>query len=192
MLPKKGNLNDPANYRPIALLPILYKLFSKMLYNRIMPHLNARQSDDQCGFRPGCWLEDGFAIYEGIVGNAIEFNLDIWICSIDSQKAFDRIAYASLFQALRVHGLPEYYIHLLIALYSNQRASVHGSEYFEIARGVKQGDIISPILFNCALEVAFSRWKRNLSDHGWLLHPAYPRLTNSRYADDIFYMQSQR
>eukprot|EP00973_Karenia_brevis_P009778 1320948-Karenia_brevis.AAC.1 len=185
MLPKKGDLHDPANYRPIAILPTLYKLFSKMLYSRLSRHLNPHQSHDQVGFRPKCWIEDAFCMYEGLVSTAIDYQIDTWICSIDLKKAFDRIEFEALFRALREHELPEPYVHLLIALYSNQVASVNGSSQFNIQRGVKQGDIISPLLFNCALEVAFKSWKSKLSYHGFLIHHDHPRFNNVRYADDI-------
>ena len=83
-------------------------------------------------------------------------------------------------------------INLLIALYSNQQASVSDSSSFSISRGVKQGDVISPILFNCALEVVFSRWKTKIQDQGWLIHTNAERLTNIRYADDILIFAKSR
>jgi hypothetical protein len=58
MLPKSGNLKDPSNWRPILILPILYKIFSKMIYSRIHQRLEDDQCDDQCGFRPGIRIED--------------------------------------------------------------------------------------------------------------------------------------
>ena len=51
MLPKSGNLECPSNWRPIAILPILYKIFAKMLYYRLYPILDAWQADDKFGFR---------------------------------------------------------------------------------------------------------------------------------------------
>ena len=67
MLPKSGDLKDPGNWRPIAILPILYKIFSKMLYNRLLPFLDRAQCDDQIGFRPGIRIENAFAILNGLV-----------------------------------------------------------------------------------------------------------------------------
>ena len=51
--------------------------------------------------------------------------------------------------------------------------------------GVKRGDVISPLLFNVALEVAFEAWKERLTYHGILLAENAERLTNIRYADDV-------
>ena len=50
MLPKSGDLKDASNWRPIAILPILYKVFARLLYQRIQPILEKEQSDDQYGF----------------------------------------------------------------------------------------------------------------------------------------------
>jgi len=77
------------------------------------------------------------------------------------------------------------YINLFAFLYSDQTGAVRGSRQFPIQRGVKQGDVISPILFNAGLEMAFRRWKAGLGTHGWLLDALGDRLTNTRFADDI-------
>ena len=75
--------------------------------------------------------------------------------SLDMRKAFDRIQFMPLFEALRSQHVPEEYIALLVLLYNNQFGMVNGSEHFEIKRGVKQGDVISAMLFNAGLEMAF-------------------------------------
>ena len=54
-----------------------------------------------------------------------------------------------------------------------------------IQRGAKQGDIISPVLFNTGLEMALRRWKARLTHHGLLLKHGTDRLTNVRYAHDL-------
>ena len=73
---------------------------------------------------------------------------------------------------------------LLLDLYEDQSASANGSRTFPIRRGVRQGDVLSSLLFNAVLETVFRRWKTKLSEHGWLIQPDHPRLTNTRYADD--------
>ena len=79
----------------------------------------------------------------------------LWMVSIDLRKAFERILHHPLFDALRVQCVPEGYIQLLAALYSNQQGFVNGSRGFGIYRSVKQGDVISPLLFNAGIEAAF-------------------------------------
>ena len=62
---------------------------------------------------------------------------------------------------------------------------MNGSYLFPILRGVKQGDVLSSMLFNAGLESAFRVWQSKLRNHGFLLSPNSDRLTNVRYADDV-------
>ena len=72
-----------------------------------------------------------------------------------------------MFAALRCQGTPEAYIQLLGALYEKQKGSVNGSFYFDILRGVKQGDVLSSMLFNAGLEAAFRAWVCRLTSEGF-------------------------
>ena len=74
---------------------------------------------------------------------------------------------------------------LLFVFYSNQKASVNHSTEFPVQRGVKQGDTLSAILFNCVLDMAFDMWRISLTHEGIILAHGVPRLTNIRYADDV-------
>ena len=105
--------------------------------------------------------------------------------SIDLRKAFDTVDHVALFSALRNHGVDDGYIALLQLLYRNQSGSVNGSKEFSIGRGVKQGDVLSAIIFNCVLDIAFEKWRARLHDQGLFWAFGLPRLTNTRYADDI-------
>ena len=58
MIPKTGDLSKISNWRPIAILPVLYKLFSRLIYNRIAPILLFYQSKDQHAFTPDTRIED--------------------------------------------------------------------------------------------------------------------------------------
>ena len=55
---KAGDERLPKNYRPITIVPLLYKLFARLLHNRLQPILEPQQSDDQAGFRTGFSTED--------------------------------------------------------------------------------------------------------------------------------------
>ena len=155
MLSKDGDLNEFSNWRPIAILLIFYKIFSKSFYNRISSHLFQIQSFDQYEFTPGIRIEDVILCAEIVMEYHEEFNMPLWIISMDMRKAFDAIDHIALMRALRSRGLPEEYVSLLSVLYSNQKASVNRSSEFKIQRHVKQGDPLSVILFNCILDTTF-------------------------------------
>ena len=91
-----------------------------------------------------------------------------------------------MFKALAEQNPDHEHIALLQCLYKHQRGII-GDHSFPITRGVRQGDVLSPILFNAVLEHAMERWKQVLTDEGFVLSPdlAQPRLTNIRYADDL-------
>ena len=186
MLPKKGDRSKPGNWRPIAILRTTYKIFSKLVYERLRGHLEAKQPPDQVGFRKQHSINDAFAVLENVCGKSLEWNIPCWVASLDLKKAFDRIEYPALFEALRVQGVEQSFIALLAMLYNHQTGRVQGSQNFGINRGVKQGDVISPMLFSAGLELALSRWKLSLGNRGLDVGGVSgERLTNVRYADDL-------
>ena len=145
--------------------------------------MDEQQPLDQTGFRPNTGIDDAFVVLECLSSKSLEWNAPIWFASLDLTKAFDPIEYSPLFDALLQQSVPRCYCTLLWKLYKGQTGSVHGSERFNIERGVKQGDVISPILFNAGLEHAMRTWKAKLVHHGVQLGHG-SRLTNIRYADD--------
>ena len=94
-------------------------------------------------------------------GGGIEWNFEIWFANLDltKTKAFDRVGQNQLFQALRGQHVPQPYIALLRPIYSSQSGAVHGGRPCEIQRGIKQGDVLSLMFFNAALECALRKWK---------------------------------
>ena len=185
LLHKGGPTADPNNWRPIAILRIVYKIFARMIYGRIKETLNLRQSDEQYGFRADRSTNDALIIAESMVGKCLEYNTELWIVSVDLKKAFDRVEHKALFESLRNHGLGENYCQLLREIYDGQLGVLSDQICFNITRGVRQGDILSPILFNCALDNAVSNWKSELFNEGFALDDSTERLTNIRFADDL-------
>ena len=103
------------------------------------------------------------------------------------RKAFDRVEHCALFNSLTRQGLDKPYINVLRRLYAGQQGVLGQEVRFPIERGVRQGDVLSPMLFNSVLEEAVTDWKRKLIEHGLALtpKPGEERLTNIRYADDL-------
>ena len=188
---KKGDPQLAENYRPIAIIPILYKVFSKVVNARIKDILLAAQTVDQAGFRPGFCCDDHLFAITLITEKMNQFQQPLWIAAVDFRKAFDTIEHDALLEALLEQGVPPTYVNCLRKLYEDQKGYVQTdkrSQKFSIERGTKQGDPISPSLFNAALEKAMGPAKRKWYQKKWGLKLAYGRdgnVTNLRFADDI-------
>ena len=87
-----------------------------MVYKRVKPILEAQQSKDQIGFRSSVGVDDAFAVFENVCSKSMEWSVPMWCASLDLRKAFDRIEYNALFDALKVQGVPYAYLKLIASL----------------------------------------------------------------------------
>ena len=92
---KKGDPTLPANYRPIAILPILYRLFSRMLCMRLRSKIIGEQSVDQAAYRAGYSTEDHLLCTTLLLERHNEWNLPLWLGLVDFEKAFDTVEHES-------------------------------------------------------------------------------------------------
>ena len=190
VLHKKGDTTDVANYRPITLLPILYKLFSKVVCSRVSGKLLEAQAVEQAGFRPGFSCDDHIFVLTLVSEMYAEFRRPLWIVAVDFQKAFDSIDQSSLWKALVDQNVPGVYVNFLRKLYDGQVGQVKTdqlSKPFQIQRGTRQGDPLSPLLFNAALENLMrqlqGKWSTASKKYG--IKDGESRLTHLRFADDL-------
>eukprot|EP00973_Karenia_brevis_P000277 38848-Karenia_brevis.AAC.1 len=106
------------------MLPVLYKIFAKLICNRIGGTLNKHQPADQAGFRSGYSCDDHLLTVVQLIEKHSEFNLPLWAAAIDFEKAFDSIEHDSLWQALLNMEVPTLYVKVLASLYVGQCGSV--------------------------------------------------------------------
>ena len=108
--------------------------------------------DIQAWFRKGRWTRDQIANIYWIIKKIREFQKNIHFHFIEYAKAFDYVDHNKLWKILKQMGIPDYLTCLLRNLYAGQEATVrtgHGTtEWFQIGKGVRQGCILSPCLFN--------------------------------------------
>jgi hypothetical protein len=128
MLPKPGNAKQLKNWRPIAILRVTYKIFTRVLHERLQPILDLKQSPDQVGFRRDTSSLEALLVSEVISGKILEWSLGLWAASVDLIKVFDRVEHAALFEALCRHGLSESYVALLAEMYDGQVGGLRGSK----------------------------------------------------------------
>ena len=128
----------------------------KILQARPQQYVNRELPDVQAGFRKGRGTRDQIANIRWIMEKAREFQKNIYFCFIDYAKAFDCVDHKKLWEILQEMGTPDHLICLLRNLYAGQEATVrpgHGTtDLFQIGKGVCQGCILSPCLFNLYAE----------------------------------------
>ena len=121
-----------------------------------------------------------------IIKKARELQKNIYFCFIDYAKAFDCVDQNKLWKILKEMGIPDHLTCLLRNLYAGQEATVtsgHGpTEWFQIGKGVRQGCILSPCLFNLYAE--YIMWNAALDESEAGIKIAWKNINNLRYTDD--------
>ena len=124
----------------------------KILQARLQQYVNHELPDVQAGFRKGRGTRDQIANIHWIIEKATAFQKNIYFCFIDNAKAFNYVDHNKLWKILQEMGIPGHLTCLLRNLYAGQEATVrigHGTtDWFHIVKGVHQGCILSPCLFN--------------------------------------------
>ena len=113
MLPKKTKPLQPADFRPIANIRLLYKSFAYLLLRRLEQFLEAGQPEEQHGFRPGRRLEEHLVTANLVLDKADAVGIPVWIISLDLSKAFDRVHWPALWTALVDEGIPVHLVWIL-------------------------------------------------------------------------------
>jgi len=150
-IPKGGNVNraDSNNYRGIALSSIYGKILDRIILNRYADILVT--SEHQFGFKKGHSTSMCTMILKETV-DYYTFNRGTVFCTLlDATKAFDRIKYCKLFRCLIDRKLPSVVVRLLMSMYTSHVTRIvwNGvqSRWFGVMNGVKQGGVLSPVLF---------------------------------------------
>ena len=151
-IPKKGNPKECSNYHIIALISHASKVMLKILQARFQQYMNHELPDVQAGFRKGRRTRDQITNIHWIIEKEREFQKNIYFCFIDYAKAFDCVDSNKLWKILKEMGIPDHLTCFLRNRYTGQEATVrtgHGTtDWFQIGKGVRQGCILSPCLFN--------------------------------------------
>ena len=166
----------------------------EILQARLQQYVNSELPDFQAGFRKGRGTRDQIANIRWITEKAREFQKSIYFCFIDYAKAFDCVDHNKLWKILQEMGIPDHLICLLRNLYAGQEATVrtgHGTtDWFQIGKGVCQGYILSPCLFNLYAEYIMRNAGLEETQAG--IKIARRNINNLRYADDTTLMAERR
>ena len=155
-LPKKGDLTNCNNYRGITLLVIVGKVFNRIILNRMKCAVDEKLRDNKAGFRANRSCTDQIVTLRIIIEQTLEWNSSAYINFMDYQKAFDSVDRTTLWKLMRHYGIPEKLVNLVSKSYEGTSCQVchegQLSESFEIKTGVRQGCLLSPFLFNLAID----------------------------------------
>ena len=174
------------NYRTTALISHTSKVMLKILQARLQQYVNCELSDVQAGFRKGRGTRDQIANIHWIIKKAREIQKNIYFCFIDYAKAFDCVDHNKPQKILKEMGIPEHLTCLLRNLYAGQEATAgtghETTDWFQIGKGVGQGCILSPCLFNLYAEYIMRNVGLQETQAG--IKTAGKNMNNLRYADD--------
>ena len=148
--------------------------------------MNHELPDVQAGLRKGRGTGNQIANIHWIIEKGREFQKNIYFCFLDYSKAFDCMDYNKMWKILKNMGIPGHLTCPLRNLYAGQEATArtgHGTtDWFQIGKGVHQGCILSPCLFNLYAEYIMRNAGLDEAQAG--IKTSRRNINNLRYADD--------
>jgi hypothetical protein len=189
LLPKKENPMEIKEYRPISLIHAFSKIFTKILAARLAPLLPQLVSHAQSAFIQTRSIHENFKLVANTARLLHRRKKPAVLMKIDTSKAFDTLSWEFLMEMLKRRGFGSIFCAWLCGILRSAytRVMINGTQGapIQLARGVRQGDPLSPTLYILAMDSfhAIVQWA---ADHGLLaelgLHRDVPRV--SIYADD--------
>ena len=186
-LPKKGDLTDTNNWRGIMLLSVTSKVLSRIILNRMSSIVDPHLRKEQAGFRKGKSCADQIFTLRQILEQSNEWNTSLYANFIDFTKAFDSIHRPALWEILSHYGIPNKIISIIKMLYRDFQARVicgmELTDSFPIKTGVKQGCMLSPLLFTFCIDWLMKQTTKHASRGiSWTFQKS---LEDLDFADDI-------
>lgn len=180
------------NWRPISLLNVSYKIGSSCIANRIKKVLPSLINEDQTGFVAGRYIGDNLRLIYDIIHYLNNNNKPGLLISIDFEKAFDSVSWKYMSNVLKQFGFKESISRWISAFYKDIKSSVtvNGmtSRQFNVGRGCRQGDPISPYLFILCAEVLACKIREDEEIKGVKISDVEFKI--SQFADDTSLLQN--
>ena len=178
---KDPTLSD--SYRPIALAPNLSKVLERCILSQFGYCFFT--SDLQFGFKPGFSTDLCTGVLKNVVSKYLHRKSHVFSCFLDASKAFDRVNHEKLFRLLIRRQVPPAILRFLFSWYQSQLFMVRWnktlSSSFGASNGVRQGGVLSPILFTVYIDELLTR----LSRLGIGCYSGHLFAGSLGYADDI-------
>lgn len=189
-IPKIPRSSDPAEFRPIAVGSYIQRALHKILAHRINRCYEHHPS--QRGFIAADGCQENIGVLNALLQDAQHSRRQLHLASVDIRKAFDTVHHGAIGQALRRKGFPTDFIQYITGVY---RSSLTVIEVGDVLRevvptqGVRQGDPLSPFIFNVVIDCLLERLDQE-SHIGYRL--AGQPVRAMAYADDMILVASTR
>ena len=150
---KGGDAANPANYRPISVLPVASKILEKLVFKQAYSYLNGYNLlvNNQYGFRPNFSTDMALLNLTQDVNRAIDAGKVVIVVTLDLLKAFDMVPFIILIEKMKAYGFSDHAISWFVNYFHQRKQStvINGneSEDSEVLCGVPQGSILGPLLF---------------------------------------------
>ncbi|KAJ0870075.1 putative RNA-directed DNA polymerase [Helianthus annuus] len=195
LVPKIANPNHIKDFRPISLIGCISKVVSKVLANRLKKVISSLVNDTQTAYIEGGSILDGPLIINELVSWGRKCKKKMLLFKVDFEKAFDSLNWDFLLSVLTQMGFPALWRKWILGILSTSRTSilVNGSPTleFNVQRGVRQGDPLSPLLFILAMEAlhVVSVKANSLGIFDGVKTPNDgPTISHLLYADDVLFV----
>ena len=158
---KSKNFNDIDNYRPIALIPVISKIFEHVILCLCKERLSSDEL--QFGFKRGLGCNEAFYALRTTVSHFTSAGSTVYLAALDInfKEAFDSVHHDKLFDSLVSSGVPYGIVNILRHWYSilcvNVKWGSRCSQFFAVFNGVRQGSVLSPTIFNVFINVFIVR-----------------------------------
>lgn len=154
LIPKKSKARTPGDFRPITVSSVLIRTLPKILATRMVRAIELDQR--QRAFRPTDGCSDNVFLLDMILRYHHKCHKPLFIASLDIAKAFDSVAHKTIQETLQIMGVPIPLVEYVGDVYSKSTTRLccesWTSEKIKPTCGVKQGDPMSPIIFNTIIE----------------------------------------
>lgn len=189
---KKGDVNNPDNYRGIALLSVISKVFTSILNRRLYTWAedNQKISEEQAGFRKQYSTIDHIYTLVSMIRKCLygRRKSKLYVIFVDYLKCFDSIDRESLWLVLQKVKTSTKMKKMIQGIYKSVQACVRWnhevSDFFECPQGVRQGCIMSPLLFSLLINDVAEQVSNN-GRHGIQFLPGLQEIFMLLFADDI-------
>ena len=185
---KKGDTDDPSNYRPISLLNSIYKIYMILIRTRLQVVLENTLSTTQYGFRTAKSTSHAIYLVRRMQDIAEQQGSNLIMAFLDWEKAFDKVKHDRLYVAMSRLGVHEHFINVLRNCYTNPCFTVEDqfgkSRIKQQKAGIRQGCPLSPYLFVLVMSVIDHDISRRLDRRTTGARKAGVEFDRIYYADD--------